>query len=138
MKRPLRQESPWNPDEYWLRGEQFAALRAGGTDAHRLFSSADAWLERFGADLLLSYKNEAARERVLSAMPDRAAALGLEYRRLFGKLLPRLNEDRAAPVLLSGDAGLPMETVVEEAGMRFGLDFAAASRRWTSHRFDST
>ena len=125
MKRPLRQESPWNPDEYWLRGEHLAALRADGTDAHRLFSSADAWLELFGADLLLSYKNQAARERVLSALPDRAAALGLEYRRLFGKLLPRLNEDRAAPVLLSGDAGLPMETVVEEAGMRFGLDFAA-------------
>ena len=125
MKRPFRQEPPWNPDEYWLRGEQLAALQTCGTDAHRLFSSADAWLERFGADLLLSYKSDAARDRVLAALPDRCAALGLEYRRLFGKLLPRLNEDRAAPVLLSGDAGLPMETVVGESGMRFGLDFAA-------------
>ena len=125
MKRPFRQESPWNPDEYWLCGEHLAALRAGGTDAHRLFSSADAWVERFGPDLLLSHKNDAAHDRVLAALPDRAAALGVEYRRLFGKLLPRQNEDRAAPVLLAGEAGLPMETVVEESGMRFGLDFAA-------------
>ncbi len=125
MKRDFRPESPRNPDECWLRGEHLAALRSDGTDAHRLFSSADAWLERFGPDLLLSYKNEAARDRVLAALPDRAAALGVEYRRLFGKLLPRQNEDRAAPVRLSGDATLPVETVVEEAGMRFGLDFAA-------------
>ena len=125
MKRSFRPESPRNPDECWLRGEQLAALQAGGTNAHRLFSSADAWLERFGPDLLLSYKSDAARERVLAELPGQAAALRLEYRRLFGKMLPRQNEDRAAPVLLAGDAALPFETVVEEAGMRFGLDFAA-------------
>ncbi len=125
MKCDFRPESPRKPDECWLRGEHLAALRAGGTDAHRLFSSADAWLERFGPDLLLSYKAETARDRLLAALPDRAAAIGVEYRRLFGKMLPRQNEDRAAPALLSGDATLPVETVVEEAGMRFGLDFAA-------------
>ena len=125
VKRPFRREPPGNPDECWLRGEDLAALAAAGTDAHRLFSSADAWLERFGPDLLLSHKSDAARDRVFAALPERLAALGVEYRRLFGKLLPRQNEDRAAPVLLSGDAALPMETVVAEAGMRFGLDFAA-------------
>ena len=125
MKRPFRPESPRNPDECWLRGEQLAALRSGGTNAHRLFSSADAWLERFGADLLLSYKNEPARDRLLSELPGQTAALGVEYRRLFGKMLPRQNEDRTAPVLLAGDPALPVETVVQEAGMRFGLDFAA-------------
>ena len=125
VKRPFPRKSPPDPDECWLSGEHLAAFRARGTDAHRLFSSADAWLERFGPDLLLSHKTDAARDRVLAALPAWTAAHGLEYRRLFGKFLPRQNEDRAAPVLLSGDAGLPMETVVLENGMRFGLDFAA-------------
>ena len=125
MKRPFSRESPRNPDECWLRGEDLATLRASDTDAHRLFSGTDAWLERFGPDLLLSYKNDAARDRVLAALPGWIAAHGLENRRLFCKLLPRQNEDRAAPMLLSGDAALPMETVVAENGMRFGLDFAA-------------
>ena len=125
MKRSFSRETPPNPDEYWLRGEQLAALDAAGTNAHRMFSSEEAWLERFGADLLLSYKHEAARDRVLAALPAWTAEHGLKYRRIFGKWLPRQNEDRAAPVLLTGDPALPMETVVEESGMRFGLDFAA-------------
>ena len=125
VKRPFFRESPPKPDECWLRGDDLAAFRTAGTNAHRLFSSADAWLERFGPDLLLSYKNEPARDRVLADLPAWTAEHALEYRRLFGKWLPRQNADRAAPALLSGDAALPMETVVEEAGMRFGLDFAA-------------
>ena len=125
MKRSFSREASRNPDEYWLRGDQFAALQAAGTNAHRLFSSDDAWLERFGPDLLLSYKHETARERVLAALPKWTAEHGLEYRRLFGKWLPLQNADRAAPALLTGDPALAMETVVEECGMRFGLDFAA-------------
>ena len=125
VKRPFFRQSPPKPDECWLSGDHLAALRAAGTTAHRLFSSADAWLERFGPDLLLSYKHDAARDRVIAELPAWTAEHGLEYRRLFGKWLPRQNENRAAPALLSGEAALPMETVVEEAGMRFGLDFAA-------------
>ena len=125
MKRPFSRESPPKPDKCWLRGEHLAALRAAGTTAHRLFSSADAWLERFGPDLLLSHKHAAAHDRVLAELPAWTAEHGLEYRRIFGKWLPRQNEDRAAPALISGDAAVPLETVVQEAGMRFGLDFAA-------------
>ena len=73
---------------------------------------------------MLSYKNDDARIQILTALPDWAAQHRLEYRRVFGRFLPRLNEDRAAPVRLAGNAALPTETVVEEAGMRFGLDFA--------------
>ena len=125
MKRPFSRESPRNSDECWIGGDDLAAFQTAGTNAHRLCSSADAWLERFGPDLLLSYKHEPARDRALARLPAWAAEHGLEYRRLFAKWLPRQNEDRAAPALISGDAALPMETVVEESGMRFGLDFAA-------------
>ena len=102
-----------------------AALAAAGTNAHRLYSADNAWLERFGDDLLLSYKDATARDELLHILPVWAAEHGLTWRRIFGKYLPRQNEDRAAPVLLDGDAGLPLTTVVEENGMKFGLDFAA-------------
>jgi 23S rRNA (cytosine1962-C5)-methyltransferase len=113
------------PPGIWIRGDELAAFRAASTNAHRLFSSPEAWLERFGSDLLLSYKNEEARNLVLTELPEWATRHRLEYRRVFGRFLPRLNEDRTAPIRLVGDAAAPMETVVEEAGMRFGLDFAA-------------
>ena len=45
--------------------------------------------------------------------------------RVFGKFLPRQNEDRDAPTLLTGDPALPLTTVVRESGIRYGLDFAA-------------
>jgi 23S rRNA (cytosine1962-C5)-methyltransferase len=113
------------PPGIWIRGDELAAFRAASTNTHRLFSSAEAWLERFGSDMLLSYKNEEARNVVLTELPEWATRHRLDYRRVFGRFLPRLNEDRAAPIRLVGDATAPMQTVVEEAGMRFGLDFAA-------------
>jgi 23S rRNA (cytosine1962-C5)-methyltransferase len=118
-------ESPRNPRGHWIPGALLEAFNDARTTAHRLCSSDDAWLERFGDDLLLSYKHEAARETVLAALPEWSAAHRLGYRRIFGKHLPRRNDERAAPVLIEGDATLPLTTVVEENGMRFGLDFAA-------------
>lgn len=114
-----------NPHGKWIGGEVLAGFRAAQTDAHRLYSSGDAWLERFGEDLLLSYKHDAARDAVLAELPRFAEEHALTWQRLFGKLLPRQNEDRAAPVLIEGDASLPLTTVVHEAGVKFGLDFAA-------------
>ena len=105
----------------WIAPRVLAEFTAARTDAHRLFSSREAWLEQFGADLLLSYKEVAARDAVLAALPDR----GFSWRRIFGKYLPRQNEERAAPVLMAGDAARPLTTTVEENGMRFALDFAA-------------
>lgn len=101
------------------------AFAAAGTTAHRVHSEAEAWVERFGEDLLLSYQSEAARTRVMSALPGWAEECGCRYRRVFGKYLPRHNDERSAPVLIAGDASCPLTTVVEEYGMKFGLDFAA-------------
>jgi len=109
----------------WLDAGPWAALAAAGTTAHRIYSGPDSWLERFGEDLLLSFKNEAARERVLADLPAWSAEHGCRFRRVFGKYLPRHNDERAAPLLLLGDPALPRTTVVEEEGTKFGLDFAA-------------
>ena len=102
-----------------------ARFDSEGTNAHRLYSGGAAWLERFGEDLLLSYKEDAAADRIREGLSGFAERSGLVWRRLFGKFIPRQNQDRIAPVLFEGDASLPMETVVREGGMSFGLDFAA-------------
>jgi 23S rRNA (cytosine1962-C5)-methyltransferase len=102
-----------------------AAFAAAKTTAHRVYSAPDAWAERFGEDLLISDKTDAARDAVLATLPGWVAAHGCAFRRIFGKHLPRQNADRVAPTLLEGDLARPLTTVVEENGMRFGLDFAA-------------
>jgi 23S rRNA (cytosine1962-C5)-methyltransferase len=113
------------PDSGWIRPETLEAFCIAQTNAHRLYSSGPVWVERFGEDLLVSYQNEPSRDVLLAALPDWCAAQGLGWKRIFGKFIPRQNQERTAPVLLVGDAGAPMETVVEEGGMKFAMDFAA-------------
>jgi 23S rRNA (cytosine1962-C5)-methyltransferase len=122
--RPLRHPPKSAPGK-WIDPSQSEAFTRQGTSAHRLYSGPDAWLERFGPDLLLSYKTEGARDAILAELPAWSASQAFVPRRIFGKYLPERNEDRGAPELLSGDAAAPLETVVEENQMRFGLDFAA-------------
>jgi 23S rRNA (cytosine1962-C5)-methyltransferase len=119
--------TPRLPEEktHWLASGQAAAFEAEGTTAHRLCSESNAWVERFGEDLLLSYKHETARDRLLEELAAWCAAENRAFRRTFAKFIPRQNEERIAPTLLSGDAALPLETVIEENRTKFGLDFAA-------------
>ena len=58
----------------WLSPRQFAAFAAAGTDAHRIFSGAGGWVERLGADVLVSFKSDSARDEMLAALPGWAAA----------------------------------------------------------------
>jgi len=62
---------------------------------------------------------------VLGELDERCAAFDFQPTRVFGKYLPTQAEQRSAPVLLRGDASLPLETEVTENGVRYGLDFAA-------------
>jgi 23S rRNA (cytosine1962-C5)-methyltransferase len=95
------------------------------TDAHRVATGNDLWLERFGPDLLLSYQSERGRDLVLGELDERCAGFGFRPARVFGKYLPTQAEQRAAPVLLRGDASASLETEIIESGIRYGLDFAA-------------
>jgi 23S rRNA (cytosine1962-C5)-methyltransferase len=83
------------------------------------------WLERFGPDLLLSYQTEAGRDGVLAELDQCCAAYSFQPRRIFGKYLPHHASERGAPALLRGDAGAALQTEVIEAGIKYGLDFAA-------------
>jgi 23S rRNA (cytosine1962-C5)-methyltransferase len=109
----------------WITVAQLQQLEGAGTNAHRLYSEPDGWVERLGADLLLSYKNDMALEEMQTGLGEWTAQTGFSVGRIFGKFLPRQNEDRISPVLLSGDSTLPLTTVVTENGVRYGLDFEA-------------
>lgn len=125
MNHPASSPLPPAPHANWLAGEALAGFAAAGTNAHRLCTTPGGWVERFGDDVLISHKDDDARDAALDGLAAWSARHGFAAARVFGKHLPRQNEDRAAPVLLAGDAAAPLVTVVEENGMRFGLDFAA-------------
>lgn len=109
----------------WLRREEMAAFEQSVTTAYRLCSVGEGWVERLGADLLISYKHDGTRDELLAACGAWPAWSGVAIERIFGKFLPRQNAERVTPVLLSGDAALPLATVVRENGVAYGLDFGA-------------
>src|SRR5262245_61337188 len=108
----------------WLNTNQLQAFQASRTTAHRVCSAPDGWVERLGSDALICYKNDAARDEMIAELDHWSAAAGWTPDRIFGKFLPRQNEDRISPVILRGEPN-PLTTVVEEAGIRYALDFAA-------------
>jgi 23S rRNA (cytosine1962-C5)-methyltransferase len=109
----------------WISNELLAALNSEGTTAHRLFTSPSAWVERLGDDVLVSYKTDAARDAVCAGVKEWAERSGFALSRLFTRFLPRQNAERISPVLAEGDASLPLEAVVTERGVRYGIDFGA-------------
>jgi 23S rRNA (cytosine1962-C5)-methyltransferase len=88
-----------------------------------LATGPETWLERFGADLLLSYRTDRGREAALLELDERCAAYSFTPARVFGKYLPLHASERGAPALLRGKTGAPLETEVTEAGVKYGLDF---------------
>ena len=106
----------------WLKPAQLAAFNAAQTTAHRLCSTPDGWVERLGDDALICFKHAPAP--FLTDLAEWSESSGWHPQRVFGKLLPRHNEDRSAPTLLAGPEG-PLTTAVTEAGIRYGIDFAA-------------
>ena len=109
----------------WIAPALAAAFEAAETDAHRIFSGADGWIERLAEDALISHKTAGALDAMRGGLAEWSTATGWQARRIFGKLLPRQNEDRDPPALLSGDSALPLTGEVRENGVRYALDFAA-------------
>jgi 23S rRNA (cytosine1962-C5)-methyltransferase len=109
----------------WISPVQWRAFETAGTTAHRICSVRGAWVERLGEDLLFNHQTPHLLALLLEEWKQRAPAYAFEAKRLFSRLLPLQNAERTAPVLLQGDANLPVETVVLESNVRFGLDFSA-------------
>ncbi len=109
----------------WIGSELLRQFEAEGTTAHRLCTTDDGWAERFGSDVLISFRTEQARDRLASEVGESTKSLGLLIARLFGRFLPKKNEDRETPKLLSGKESENLRTVATENHLRFGIDFGA-------------
>jgi len=113
------------PEIRWIDPACLQRFAETDTNAHRLASGGGAWIERFGSDILINYPDETVRDRLVQELDSWAKTHGLAIERVFARFLPRHNEDRAAPQLISGDPSLPLVTTVSEEGTLYQLDFSA-------------
>jgi len=109
----------------WIDATLLRDFEAEGTDAHRLCTIEDGWVERFGRDVLISFKRVLARERLIEQLRSWATTVRFDFGRIFARFVPRKNEEREAPLLLFGDAGENLQTIATERYLKFGIDFRA-------------
>lgn len=120
------QRSPSMPTHVqWLPAQEWRALEASGTTAHRVCSLTGGWIERMGDDLIINHQSDYHLKSLLEEWHARSRDYAFVPQRVFSRHLPLQNADRNAPVLIEGASGLPVETVVQESGIRYGLDFSA-------------
>jgi 23S rRNA (cytosine1962-C5)-methyltransferase len=109
----------------WIDRAVLRAFEAEGTTAHRLCTIDNGWAERFGVDALISFRADAARDRLASELKTWASANQFQIARVFGRFLPKKNEERETPKLLLGSEGESMQTIATENRLKFGIDFGA-------------
>jgi len=113
-----------NKDQ-WIDGKLLAGLEAAGTNAHRLCTIDNAWVERFAADVLISFRTDSARDHLLNELKQWDETADLRFERVFARVLPKKNEERETPKLLSGGENESLQTVARENHLPFGIDFGA-------------
>jgi len=109
----------------WIDGELLRSFEVEGTDAHRLCTDGQGWVERFGRDILISFKKNPARERLFQELCVWSATTGFRFGRIFTRFLPKRNEERDVPRLLSGNPNENLQTTAMERYLKFGIDFSA-------------
>jgi 23S rRNA (cytosine1962-C5)-methyltransferase len=109
----------------WTDNALLRQFEADGTNAHRLCTIDEGWVERFGADVLISFRTDAARDRLVSELRSWSEPANLKVDRVFGRFLPNKNEERETPKLLLGNESENLQTVATENHLKFGIDFGA-------------
>jgi 23S rRNA (cytosine1962-C5)-methyltransferase len=107
----------------WIDPALLRDFQAEGTDSHRLCTMEDGWVERFGRDVLISFKRVLTRERLLAELQSWAGSIGFQFRRIFARFVPRKSEQREPPRLIFGDPGENLQTIATERHLKFGIDF---------------
>jgi len=107
----------------WIDPALLRDFQSEGTDSHRLCTVEDGWVERFGSDVLISFKRMLARERLLKELQTWADSVGFPVQRVFARFIPTKNERRKPPALVVGDPGESLQTVATEWYLRFVIDF---------------
>ena len=95
------------------------------TDAYRLCTKPEGWVERYGADVVVSYKSEAARDEILHELNEWSLLGPERFGRIFGRYLPKQNPERHPPQLISGDPNESLHRTVLERGVSYSVDFGA-------------
>ena len=85
----------------------------------------DGWVERFGRDIVISFKRALARERLMEELKEWSRDTHFKIGRVFARFIPRKNEQRERPRLIFGDPGDSLQSIVMERHLKFGLDFNA-------------
>ncbi len=109
----------------WIDASLFRDFQAEGTDAHRLCTMDDGWVERFGHDVLISFKRVLVRERLIQELKEWANNVPFKVERIFARFVPRKSEQRDPPRLMCGKPAENPQTIATERRLKFGIDFAA-------------
>ncbi|HET6886927.1 MAG TPA: class I SAM-dependent methyltransferase [Candidatus Udaeobacter sp.] len=109
----------------WIDATLFRDFQAEGTDAHRLCTMDDGWVERFGRDILISFKKVLVRERLIQELREWASGTLFNFGRIFARFVARKSEQREPPRLICGDPAENLQTIATERRLKFGIDFGA-------------
>jgi len=107
----------------WIDPSLLRDFQAEATDAHRLCTIEGGWVDRFGNDVLISFKGVLAREQLLEELQSWANSVGFHIRRVFARFIPRKDEQREPPGLIVGDPSESLQTIATERHLKFGIDF---------------
>ncbi len=109
----------------WIQPDLVRTFEAEKTDAYRLCTFSDGWAERYGSDVLVSYKTGVAQERLTTELHLWALLAGFKLARVFARFVPKQNSEREAPRLMTGDSSTPLQTAATERALHYGIDFEA-------------
>jgi 23S rRNA (cytosine1962-C5)-methyltransferase len=109
----------------WIDPDLHSDFIGQQTDAMRLCTAPDGWVERFGVDVLISYKSDAALEKLKTELCLWALNVGFHFRRVFARFLPKQNADREAPRLILGDPDTNLQSTALERNLCYAIDFSA-------------
>src|SRR3984893_16279705 len=109
----------------WIERGLLEAFEAEGTDAHRLCTIDGGWAERFGREILISFKTTAARDRLVHELNAWGKSVEFQIGRVFARFLPKKNEERETPKLIVANESENLETIATEHHLKFGIDFGA-------------
>jgi 23S rRNA (cytosine1962-C5)-methyltransferase len=109
----------------WINVSLLRDFETEGTDAHRLCTIQEGWVERFGRDVLMSFKRVLARERLAQELEWWASSARFKFDRIFARFVPQKNEEREPPRLIFGNPNQTLQTIASERNLRFGIDFGA-------------
>ena len=121
--RSMRFEREKKMNFGWIDPILLRDFRAEGTDVHRLCTVEDGWIERFGRDVLISFRRVLTRERLVAELRSWGLSVGFEVGRGFARFVPRKSEQREPPRLIFGDPSENLQTIATERHLNFGIDF---------------